>query len=119
MKGAGECSLAQAIVDSPLASRVMVNRVWGWLFGSGIVRTPSNFGLMGDRPGNWELLEYLAWRFRASGFSVKGLIRQIVLSETYLASSAGSEAGMAQDSGQPAVLADEPEAGGMLEAIRD
>jgi hypothetical protein len=75
----------------------MVNRIWGWLFGAGIVRTPSNFGLMGDRPGNRELLEYLAGRFRASGYSVKGLIREIVLSETYLASSAGAEAGMAKD----------------------
>lgn len=96
-EGSGRMQLAQAIVESPLASRVMVNRIWGWLFGAGIVRTPSNFGLMGDRPGNRELLEYLAGRFRASGYSVKGLIREIVLSETYLASSAGSEAGMAKD----------------------
>jgi len=95
--GSGRLELAEAIVASPMASRVMANRVWGWLFGAGVVRTPSNFGLMGDRPGNRDLLEYLAGRFRASGYSVKRLIREIVLSETYLASSALSAEGVKTD----------------------
>jgi cytochrome c553 len=91
--GSGRLQLASAITASPLAARVMANRIWGWLMGAGVVRTPSNFGRMGDRPANRELLEYLAARFRKSGYSVKSLIREIALSETYLASSAVSEAG--------------------------
>lgn len=89
-KGSGRLQLAEGIVASPLFARVMVNRVWGWLFGAGLVRTPSNFGLMGDRPANRELLDYLAGRFRTDQFSIKRLIREMMLSETYLASSAVS-----------------------------
>ncbi|MFN0104238.1 MAG: PSD1 and planctomycete cytochrome C domain-containing protein [Bryobacteraceae bacterium] len=92
-QGSGRLQLAESIVQHPLAARVMANRVWGWLFGAGVVRTPSNFGLMGDRPGNRELLEYLAARFRQQRFSVKALIREIALSETYLASSAANSGG--------------------------
>ena len=95
--GSGRLELASAIVASPLAARVMANRIWGWLFGAGIVRTPSNFGLIGDRPGNRELFEYLAARFAAGRFSVKALIREIVLSETYLASSLASAEGTRAD----------------------
>jgi len=95
--GSGRLELAEAIVASPLASRVMANRVWAWLFGTGVVRTPSNFGLMGDRPANRDLLEYLAARFRASGYSMKALIREIVLSETYLASSTSTPEGVKAD----------------------
>jgi len=95
--GSGRMQLANTIMANPLASRVMANRIWGWLFGAGVVRTPSNFGLMGDRPANRALLDYLAARFRASGFSTKALIREIVLSDTYLASSATSDAGQRID----------------------
>ncbi|MBI2685792.1 MAG: PSD1 domain-containing protein [Acidobacteria bacterium] len=95
--GSGRLELAETIVAHPIAARVMANRVWGWLLGTGVVRTPSNFGLMGDRPANRELLEYLAARFKASGLSVKALVREIVLSETYLASSAASAEGQKLD----------------------
>ncbi len=91
--GSGRLELAEAVAGHPLAARVMANRIWSWLFGSGIVRTPSNFGLMGDRPANRDLLEYLAARFRQGRYSMKGLIREIVLSETYLAASDGGAAG--------------------------
>ena len=90
-EGSGRAQLAEAIVAHPLAARVMANRIWAWLFGAGVVRTPSNFGLMGERPANRALLEYLAARFAALQFSPKALIREIVLSETYQASSAAAQ----------------------------
>jgi hypothetical protein len=96
-EGSGRLQLARAIVDHPIAARVMANRIWAWLFGSGVVRTPSNFGLMGERPANRALLDYLAARFRQQRFSVKALIREIVLSEAYLQSSASAGAGATLD----------------------
>jgi hypothetical protein len=95
--GSGRLELAEAIVEHPLAARVMANRVWQHLLGSGIVRTPSNFGRTGDRPSNPELLDYLAWRFVDHKWSVKNLIREIVLSETYQAASDGSKTNEATD----------------------
>ncbi|MCA2970472.1 MAG: DUF1549 domain-containing protein [Acidobacteriaceae bacterium] len=96
-QGSGRLQLAEAIVRHPLAARVMANRIWAHLFGHGVVRTPSNFGLMGERPGNPELLEYLAARFVALRWSPKALIREIVLSETYQASSARTAAAQQVD----------------------
>ena len=69
--------------DNPLPARVMVNRVWHHLFGAGIVRTVDNFGLQGELPSHPELLDYLAARFIELNWSVKSLIREIVLSRTY------------------------------------
>jgi len=71
----------------PLTARVMVNRVWGHLFGRGIVPTVDNFGLAGEVPTHPELLDHLASRFVAGGWSVKSLLRSIVLSRTYRLSS--------------------------------
>ena len=82
-EGSGRLQLAQDIAKHPLAARVIVNRVWGWHMGAGIVRTPSNFGFAGARPSNPELLEYLAARFVANGRSIKGLHRDIMLSSVY------------------------------------
>jgi Protein of unknown function (DUF1549)/Protein of unknown function (DUF1553)/Planctomycete cytochrome C len=82
-KGSGRLELADAIVASPIAARVMVNRVWRWHFGSGIVETPDNFGKMGDPPSDPELLEYLASSFVNNGMSIKKLHREILLSSTY------------------------------------
>jgi len=82
-EGSGRLQLAQDIATHPLAARVIVNRVWGWHMGAGIVRTPSNFGFAGARPTNPELLEYLAARFVANGRSIKGLHRDIMLSSVY------------------------------------
>ena len=95
--GSGRLELAEAIVEHPLAARVMANRVWQHLLGNGIVRTPSNFGRTGDRPSNPELLDYLAWRFVDHKWSVNNLIREIVLSETYQAASDGSKTNEATD----------------------
>ena len=66
-QGSGRMELAEAIVQSPLAARVMVNRIWQHHFGRGIVNSPSDFGMMGDRPSHPELLDYLAGRFIANG----------------------------------------------------
>ncbi len=82
-EGSGRLQLAQDIAKHPLSARVIVNRVWGWHMGAGIVRTPSNFGFAGARPTNPELLEYLATRFVANGKSIKQLHRDIMLSATY------------------------------------
>jgi len=84
-KGSGRLELARAIVTdgAPLAARVLVNRVWKHHFGRGLVETPSDFGAQGDRPSHPELLEDLAARFVANGWSVKWLHREIMLSATY------------------------------------
>jgi hypothetical protein len=69
--------------ENPLTARVMVNRVWRHLFGAGLVRTVDNFGFSGERPSHPELLDYLAIKFMDGGWSVKKLIKEIVMSETY------------------------------------
>jgi hypothetical protein len=69
--------------DHPLTARVMVNRIWQQLFGAGIVPTPDEFGVYGEPPSDPQLLDHLATRFAADGWSVKQLIRAIVLSRTY------------------------------------
>ncbi len=69
--------------SNPLTARVMVNRTWHWLFGAGLVRTTDNFGTMGEMPSHPELLDHLATQFIAQGWSVKKLVREIVLSRTY------------------------------------
>lgn len=68
---------------NPLTARVMVNRIWQHLLGNGIVRTPENFGATGQQPTHPELLDYLAVRFVEEGWSVKAIIREIVLSRIY------------------------------------
>ncbi|MBX3418459.1 MAG: PSD1 domain-containing protein [Pirellulaceae bacterium] len=77
--------------DNPLVSRVMVNRVWHWLFGAGIVTSVDNFGTTGAEPTHPELLDYLAKEFVANGWSVKHLIREIVLTRTYRQASTYNE----------------------------
>jgi hypothetical protein len=83
--GSGRLDLARAIAsrDNPLTARVLVNRVWQHLFGEGLVRTPSDFGTRSDPPTNAALLDHLAQRFMEDGWSLKRLIRMIVLSSTY------------------------------------
>ncbi len=72
-----------ASADNPLTARVLVNRTWSWLFGSGIVRTVDNLGTTGEKPSHPELLDHLASRFVAEGWSLKKLVREIVLSRTW------------------------------------
>lgn len=75
--------------EHPLTARVMANRVWLHLFGQAIVSTPDDFGIYGTAPSHPELLDHLAVRFRQQGWSIKRLIRAIVLSRTYQLSSWG------------------------------
>jgi cytochrome c553 len=98
-KGSGRLELAEAIAsrDNPLTARVLVNRVWGELFGRPLVATPSNFGSLGERPTHPELLDDLAVRFMESGWSIKWLQRQIVLSATYRQSSEATADKLAAD----------------------
>lgn len=105
--GSGRLELANAIAakDNPLTARVMVNRIWQHHFGKGLVRTPSNFGELGERPTHPELLDYLASRFIESGWSMKAIHRMILLSATYQ-----QESGVgSQESGIKAVSAVDPE----------
>ena len=85
--------------ENPLTARVMVNRVWHHLFGRGIVRTVDNFGETGERPSHPGLLDHLAVDFQEDGWSIKRLIRKMVLSRTYRMSSNYSEAHYAVDPG--------------------
>ena len=84
-RGSGRLELASAINDprNPLTSRVIVNRIWHHLMGRGIVATTDDFGVLGLRPSNPELLDHLASKFDADGRSIKKLIRYVVLSRTY------------------------------------
>jgi hypothetical protein len=91
--GSGRRELALAIADksNPLTARVMVNRVWAMVFGAGLVATPSNFGRTGQPPIHPELLDDLAARFAAGGWSVKSLVREMVTSATYRQSADADE----------------------------
>ncbi|MGI4830787.1 MAG: DUF1549 domain-containing protein [Janthinobacterium lividum] len=90
-QGSGRLELADDIVGSPLAMRVMVNRLWKWHFGTGIVNSADNFGKVGDPPSDPELLDYLATQFRKGNLSVKSLQKQILMSATYQESSVETE----------------------------
>ncbi|MFA6545782.1 MAG: PSD1 and planctomycete cytochrome C domain-containing protein, partial [Limisphaerales bacterium] len=84
-RGSGRMELADSLLqpDHPLMSRVYVNRVWSWVFGTGLVATPDDFGRLGDRPSHPALLDYLAREFMREGWSTKQLVRRLVLSETF------------------------------------
>ena len=84
-EGSGRRELAEAIAhrENPLTARVLVNRLWGELFGTPLVATASNFGTLGSAPSHPELLDDLAVRFMDEGWSVKTLVRKLVLSSTY------------------------------------
>ncbi len=88
-KGSGRLELANwiASADNPLTARIMANRVWLHLFGRGLVATPDNFGASGQRPDHPALLDHLAVSFVENGWSVKKLIRSLVLSRAYQQSS--------------------------------
>ncbi|HYI92893.1 MAG TPA: PSD1 and planctomycete cytochrome C domain-containing protein [Bryobacteraceae bacterium] len=99
--GSGRLELAEAIANAgnPLTARVMVNRIWAHHFGEGIVRTPSSFGQLGERPTHPELLDYLASRFVENGWSIKAIHREIMLSSTYALSSDAPEVNTKKDPG--------------------
>ena len=89
-KQSGRLELAEAMLreDNPLVARVIVNRVWHYIFGQGLVATPDNFGKLGTRPSHPELLDYLATRFVKEGWSIKQLIRELTLTRTFQLSAA-------------------------------
>jgi hypothetical protein len=95
----GRRELAEWLVapGNPLTARVFVNRAWHWLFGSGLVESVNNFGTTGQVPANPALLDYLARRFQEEGWSVKQLVREIVLSRSYQLSSAFDETNFTAD----------------------
>jgi hypothetical protein len=105
-KQSGRYELADwlASADNPLTARVFANRVWHHLFGAGLVRTMDNFGNTGELPSHPELLDHLAIRFMEEGWSVKKLIREIVLSHTFQQGSGVPEDGFAK-----------PQAGGAVD----
>ena len=83
--------------ENPLTARVMVNRIWEYHFGRGIVATPNDFGRMGERPTHPELLDYLANEFVNSGWKFKALHKQILLSNAYRQSSQSSDVKLAME----------------------
>lgn len=97
----GRLELAQWLTSpkNPLTARVIVNRVWAQLFGAGLVSTVDNFGVKGDVPSHPELLDYLAQEFIRDGWSVKRLVRRLVLTHTY---QLGSDAPAANKEIDPA-----------------
>ena len=99
--GSGRLELAHSMTSdaAPLAARVMVNRIWLAHFGQGIVNTPSNFGIQGSPPSHPELLEDLAFRFIANGWSIKWLHREILLSATWQQSTECSDRARSIDPG--------------------
>jgi hypothetical protein len=97
--GSGRLELAAKIgsADNPLTARVMVNRLWHHTFGRGLVGTVDNFGRHGDQPTHPELLDYLAQRFVQERWSVKSLLRELLLTEAYQRSSTPAEGTATQD----------------------
>ena len=92
-----EFALNLASDRNPLTARVIVNRVWHHLFGTGLVRTPDDFGHLGEQPSHPELLDFLAARFMADGWSVKKLVTLLVTSATWRQSSISDAAAVAID----------------------
>jgi hypothetical protein len=95
----GRLALAESLVEPehPLTARVYVNRVWHWVFGTGMVATPDDFGRLGDKPSHPELLDWLARDFAAHGWSTKHLLRRMLSSETFCQSGGVSEAAREKD----------------------
>ena len=89
-ENSGRLQMAEDMLrtDNPFTRRVIVNRIWTYLFGNGIVGSVDNFGRLGEKPSHPELLDYLAGRFDSElGWSIKSLIKEIVLSDTWQRSS--------------------------------
>lgn len=95
----GRLSLADDLtrMDNPLTRRVLVNRLWHHAFGRGLVRTPDNFGRLGLEPTHPELLDFLATRFAADGWSIKSMLRLLLTSRTWQQSSQPSPQAIAAD----------------------
>jgi hypothetical protein len=98
-KVSGRLELANALASpkNTLTARVIVNRVWSWMFGQGLVESVDNFGTTGATPSNPELLDFLATRFMKEGWSIKKLIREVALSHVYRLDSRMDETNFAID----------------------
>ncbi|MEM8671083.1 MAG: PSD1 and planctomycete cytochrome C domain-containing protein [Planctomycetota bacterium] len=98
-QGSGRLELARAIASdaNPLTARVIVNRIWQHHFGEGLVRTPSDFGIRGERPTHPELLDYLANKFLEDGWSIKKLQKRIMLTATWQQASVLRSDAMTED----------------------
>jgi hypothetical protein len=95
--GSGRLALANWVTQHPLFARVMVNRIWQWHFGQGLVGTSNDFGSRGEQPSHQELLDWLAAEFRASGYSLKSMHRLMMHSAAYQRSSNATESSVAID----------------------
>jgi hypothetical protein len=97
--GSGRLELAQqtASAENPLVARVLVNRLWHHVFGEGLVATVDNFGHLGEQPSHPELLDHLAGELVAEGWSLKAILRQLVLSQTFGQASQPSELARERD----------------------
>lgn len=91
--GSGRMEFANALLasENPLTSRVMVNRIWHHLFGRGIVETVDNFGLQGKLPSHPKLLDYLAVKFQKEDWSIKNMVRSIVMTDAFKRSTLRTE----------------------------
>ena len=118
--GSGRLEIANLIASpsNPLTARVMANRIWLHVFGRGIVPTADNFGVYGERPSHQELLDALAVQFVRDGWSIKKLIRHLVMSQTFQQSSQTSAEAIATDP-QNRLLSHYPVRRLEGEAIRD
>ncbi|MDD7987291.1 PSD1 and planctomycete cytochrome C domain-containing protein [Lentisphaera marina] len=98
-ENSGRLQLAQDITSdvNPLKSRVLVNRLWNYVFGHGIVHSTDNFGLLGKKPTHPELLDYLALDFEANNWSIKTALRKMLISESFQLSSEPSQANLEKD----------------------
>jgi hypothetical protein len=105
-KQSGRLELARWLASSehPLTARVMVNRLWRWHFGKGIVTSTDNFGVLGDKPSHPELLDWLARVFIENGWSMKDMHRLIMKSSAYQMASSHPSSGTASSSPDPAML---------------
>lgn len=97
--GSGRLQLARQVVETsnPLTSRVIVNRIWHHLFGRGLAASVDNLGELGEQPSHPDLLDYLAAEFMSDGWSVKRLVRRLVLTRTYQMSTAGVTSNQLKD----------------------
>ncbi|MEM7374412.1 MAG: PSD1 and planctomycete cytochrome C domain-containing protein [Bacteroidota bacterium] len=97
--GSGRLAWAQSVVDpeNPLTARIMVNRLWHYLFGKGLVETMDNFGVQGKLPSHPQLLDYLALRFIEEGWSMKRMIRYMVMSDAFRRSTQADSLNLAID----------------------
>ena len=107
----GRRALAEDLVrpDNPLTARVMVNRIWHHLFGQGLVATPDNFGKLGAAPSHPELLDHLAARFMANGWSIKDTVRYLVTSKTWRLAARAPDSSAQMDSQQSDSMQSDPD----------